>query len=171
MATETRGYADFPEHLARLDAAGLVRRIEAPVNKDTELHPLVRWQYRGGIPDEERKAFVFANVTDSRGRKFDMPVVVGALAGSRAIYRAGLGVDADGVGPIWRRAIEKPIPPVEVAGAPCQEIILKGDAIKGAGNGLDALPAMTAPPISPPAISPPAIPIPACRIWAPTGAV
>ncbi len=140
MASPERGYADFAEHLVRLDKAGLVRRIDAEVNKDTELHPLVRWQYRGGIPDEERKAFVFTNVTDAKGRKFEMPVVVGAMAGSRAIYRAGLGVDADGVGPIWARAIDKPIPPVEVTDAPCQEIILKGDNIKGPGNGLDALP-------------------------------
>ena len=73
MATPKRGYADFAEHLVRLDKAGLVRRIDAEVNKDTELHPLVRWQYRGGIPDEERKAFVFSNVTDAKGRKFDMP--------------------------------------------------------------------------------------------------
>jgi hypothetical protein len=33
---------DFQEHLARLEAQGLLRRIERPVNKDTELHPLVR---------------------------------------------------------------------------------------------------------------------------------
>jgi len=138
--TPKRGYADFAEHLDRLDGLGLVRRIDAEVNKDTELHPLVRWQYRGGIPDEERKAFVFSNVTDAKGRKYDMPVVVGAMAGSRAIYRAGLGVDADGVGPIWARAIDKPVPPVEESDAPCQEIIVEGDAIRGSGNGLDALP-------------------------------
>jgi len=34
---------DFQEHLARLDAQGLLVRIEEPINKDTELHPLVRW--------------------------------------------------------------------------------------------------------------------------------
>ena len=140
MGSPKRGYVDFPEHLARLEVAGLVRRIEAPVNKDTELHPLVRWQYRGGIPDEDRKAFVFSQVTDAVGRSYDMPVVIGALAGSRAIYRAGLGVDADGVGPIWRRAIEQPVPPVEVATAPCQEVVLDGADLKGLGNGLDALP-------------------------------
>ncbi|MFZ0113436.1 MAG: hypothetical protein WAL15_03675, partial [Xanthobacteraceae bacterium] len=36
---------DFQEHLARLDAQGLLVRIEEPINKDTELHPLVRWQF------------------------------------------------------------------------------------------------------------------------------
>jgi 4-hydroxy-3-polyprenylbenzoate decarboxylase len=140
MATPKRGYADFAEHLVRLDKAGLVRRIDAEVNKDTELHPLVRWQYRGGIPDEERKAFVFSNVTDAKGRKFDMPVVVGAMAGSRAIYRAGLGVDADEVGSIWARAIDNPVAPIEVTDAPAQEIVLEGDDLRGPGKGLDALP-------------------------------
>jgi hypothetical protein len=38
-----RGYADFHEHLDRLDQAGLPRRIGAPINKATEMHPLVRW--------------------------------------------------------------------------------------------------------------------------------
>ena len=75
-----RDYADLHDLIRALDDAGLLITVDIPINKDTELHPLVRWQYRGGIPDEERKAFVFANVTDSKGRKFDMPVVVGALA-------------------------------------------------------------------------------------------
>ncbi len=69
-----------------------------------------------------------------------MPVVVGAMAGSRAIYRAGLGVDADGVGPTWRQAIDKPVAPIEVSDAPCQEIVLEGDDLRGPGKGLDALP-------------------------------
>ncbi|MEE2761266.1 MAG: UbiD family decarboxylase [Pseudomonadota bacterium] len=140
MVSSERGYVDFPEHLARLEVAGMVRRIEVQVNKDTELHPLVRWQYRGGIPDEERKAFIFSHVTDATGRGYDMPVVVGALAGSRAIYRAGLGVDTGGVGPLWRRAIEQPLTPVEVTDAPCQEVVIDGDDLMGSGKGLDALP-------------------------------
>ena len=45
-----RGYADLHDHLDRLDKAGLLLRIDAPVNKDTEMHPLVRWQFRGGRP-------------------------------------------------------------------------------------------------------------------------
>lgn len=46
-------YADLHEHLRMLEEAGHLRRINQTINKDTELHPLVRWQYRGGIPDEE----------------------------------------------------------------------------------------------------------------------
>lgn len=135
-----RGYADFQEHLATLDAAGLVHKISAPVNKDTELHPLVRWQYRGGIPDEERKAFLFTNVVGADGRSYDMPVAVGALAGCREIYRIGLGVAHEEIGDVWRRALDQPVAPIEVNVAPCQEIVIEGDALKGSGNGLDALP-------------------------------
>ena len=138
--TTKRGYADFPEHVAALEAAGLLQRIDAPVNKDTEMHPLVRWQYRGGIPDEARKAFLFTNVVDAKGRGYDMPVTVGALAGSPEIYRLGLNVTADQVGAVWRRAMDHPIPPIEVDDAPCQEVIFDGDQLRGDGNGLDALP-------------------------------
>ena len=34
---------DFQEHLRLLDARGLVTRIDRPIDKDRELHPLVRW--------------------------------------------------------------------------------------------------------------------------------
>ena len=37
---------DFQEHLARLEAAGLLLRVDRAINKDTELHPLVRWQFQ-----------------------------------------------------------------------------------------------------------------------------
>ena len=84
-------YADLHAHLKALEAAGLLIRVTRPINKDTEMHPLVRWQFRGGIPEKERKAFLFTNVIDSKGRKYDIPVVVGALAASREIYRLGMG--------------------------------------------------------------------------------
>src|SRR5665647_3898397 len=85
--------ADFQEHLALLEERGLLVRIDRPINKDTELHPLVRWQFVGGYPEEERRAFMFTNVVGSKGEKYDMPVVVGALAASDEIYAMGMGVD------------------------------------------------------------------------------
>ena len=39
----------------------------------------------------ERRAFLFTNVIDAKGRRYDMPVVVGALASSPAIYAIGMG--------------------------------------------------------------------------------
>ena len=68
MPSPKRTYADLPEHLQALEKAGLLQRIDEPVNKDTELHPLVRWQFRGGIPVKDRKAFLFTNIIDSKGR-------------------------------------------------------------------------------------------------------
>ena len=74
-----RGYADLHEHLDTLRKEGLLLTIDRPVDKDSELHPLVRWQYVGGIEEHERKAFLFTNVVDARGRRYKFPVVVGAL--------------------------------------------------------------------------------------------
>ncbi len=135
-----RGYRDLQEHLAALDAAGLLVTIDEPVNKDTELHPLVRWQFRGGIAEADRRAFLFTNVTDSRGRKFDIPVVVGALAANCEIYRTGLDVPLEEIGPLWARAMANPIPPNIVTEAPCQDVVITGDELLGENKGLDALP-------------------------------
>jgi UbiD family decarboxylase len=130
---------DFQEHLADLEAAGLVQRIDAPVNKDTELHPLVRWQFVGGVPEEKRRAFVFTNVVDAKGRKYDIPVVVGALASSPQIYAIGMGRKVEEIGEAWMAAIAHPIAPITVTSAPCQEVVLTGTDLQSPG-GLAALP-------------------------------
>jgi UbiD family decarboxylase len=130
---------DFQDHLADLEAAGLIQRIDAPINKDTELHPLVRWQFVGGMPEEKRRAFVFTNVTDAKGRRYDIPVVVGALAASPAIYAIGMGRKVEEIGDAWMNAIANPIAAMAVASAPCQEIVIAGDDLKAPG-GLAALP-------------------------------
>ncbi len=130
---------DFQDHLAGLEAAGLVERIDAPINKDTELHPLVRWQFIGGMPEDKRRAFVFTNVTDSKGRRYDIPVAVGALAASPEIYAIGMGRKVEDIGEAWMQAIAHPIAPIAVTSAPCQEIVLTGSDLKAPG-GLAALP-------------------------------
>src|SRR5215470_7758949 len=56
---------DFQDHLADLEASGLLVRIDRPINKDTELHPLVRWQFLGGVPEDKRRAFLFTNVIET----------------------------------------------------------------------------------------------------------
>src|ERR1700681_3695566 len=131
---------DFQEHLARLEAQGLLRRIERAVNKDTELHPLVRWQFQGGLKEDERRAFLFTNVVDSTGRRYDTPVAIGALASSARIYAVGMGCAVDEIGDAWMRAIANPIAPVKVTSAPCQEVVIKGDALRAPNGGLKSLP-------------------------------
>ena len=66
---------DLHQHLADLEAAGLLVRIDRPINKDTELNPLVRWQFIGGVAEEERRAFLFTNVIDSKGKKYDLSLI------------------------------------------------------------------------------------------------
>jgi 4-hydroxy-3-polyprenylbenzoate decarboxylase len=135
-----RAYPDLHDHLAALDRAGLLLRIDQPVDKDAELHPLVRWQFRGGMPEAARKAFLFTNVVDARGRRYDLPVVVGALAASAEIYRIGMGMPLAEIGACWSRAIARPVPPRVVRSGPCQEVVVEGTALLGAGNGLDSMP-------------------------------
>ncbi|MBW2000666.1 MAG: UbiD family decarboxylase, partial [Deltaproteobacteria bacterium] len=135
-----RKYRDLHEHLQLLEEKGLLIRIAREINKDTELHPLVRWQYRGGIPEEDRKAFLFEKVTDSKGRKYDIPVVVGALAANPEIYCTGVGCKREEVGEVWRKAFEAPVPPVLVEAGPAQEVIITGDELNREGNGTDRFP-------------------------------
>ena len=47
-------FKDLREHIAALDKAGLLIKIDEQINKDTELMPMVRWQFRG-LPEEERR--------------------------------------------------------------------------------------------------------------------
>jgi UbiD family decarboxylase len=132
--------ADFQAHLKALEARGLVTRIERAIDKDRELHPLVRWQFQGGLREHDRRAFLFTNVVDSSGRRYDIPVAVGALGASPQIYASGMGCAVEDIGKAWLRAVAHPIAPVAVTSAPCQEVVIKGDALRGPGNGLARLP-------------------------------
>ncbi|MBM3485051.1 MAG: UbiD family decarboxylase [Alphaproteobacteria bacterium] len=139
-AKTARAYPDLHDHLKALDDAGLLVTVDRPINKDTEMHPLVRWQFRGGIAEKDRKAFLFTNVTDSKGRRYDIPVVVGALAVSREVYRVGIGCPLEEIGERWTKAIANPLPPRLVGRAPCQEIVIEGAELDRPGNGLDLIP-------------------------------
>src|SRR5262245_3080393 len=138
--TVTRGYPDLHEHLRALDDAGLLVKVDRPINKDTEMHPLVRWQFRGGIEESERKAFLFTNVVDGKGNQYKIPVAVGALAASREIYRIGMGCPLDRLNDVWNQAIAKPIPPRVVDSAPCHDIVIMGEQLEKPGNALDGIP-------------------------------
>ena len=54
-------YKDLREYLKELERRGMMVRISRKINKDTELMPLVRLQFRG-LPEVERKAFIFENI-------------------------------------------------------------------------------------------------------------
>ena len=137
---DTRPRLDLQEHIADLDAHGLLTRIDHPVDKDSELHPLVRLQFIGGIAEAERKAFLFTNVVDGSGRRYDIPVVVGAIAASAEIYSLGMRRPVEEIGAAWLEAIANPIPPVRLASPRCQEVIVTGEALRAPNGGLKLLP-------------------------------
>lgn len=100
--------------------------------------PLVRWQFRG-LEEDQRKAFLFENVVDAKGRKYDMPVSVGTLAASTEIYALGLMCKPEEIHDIWTNAQLKAQPPVTVSSGPVHEVIWKGNDLLN-GHGLEMLP-------------------------------
>jgi len=46
-------YKDLREHISALEKKGKLVRIGREINKDTELHPLTRLQFRG-LSEEQR---------------------------------------------------------------------------------------------------------------------
>jgi 4-hydroxy-3-polyprenylbenzoate decarboxylase len=133
-------YPDLHDHVLSLARQGLLIVIDEPINKDTEMHPLVRWQYRGGIAEKDRKAFLFTRPVDGKGRSYDGAVLVAGLAGTPAVYRCGFGKPLDQIGATWIKAIAAPIAPRLVETAICQEIVTCGDELDEPGKALDGLP-------------------------------
>src|SRR6516165_1362587 len=131
---------DFQAHLAALERRGLLLRIDRSINKDTELHPLVRWQFQGGLREDQRRAFLFTNVVDARGQSYDVPVAVGALAASPEIYSVGMGRPVDEIEAAWVRAMAHPIAPVVVSAPACQAVVIRGGELSAPGQGLARLP-------------------------------
>jgi 4-hydroxy-3-polyprenylbenzoate decarboxylase len=133
-------YRDLRDYLAELERRDLLNRIAEPVNKDTELVPLVRLQFRG-LSEPERKAFVFDNVTDARGRKFDASVAIGTFAASRPVYATALGItDLAETGAVWQRGLGSPIEPTVVDDGPCKEVVITGAEALDEMGGVDAFP-------------------------------
>ena len=139
MTQDRTGYPDLHDHLEELKRRGLLQVIDRPIDKDSELHPLVRWQFVGGMQEADRKAFLFTNIVNAQGRRYDIPVVVGAMAANRAIYSVGMGSTVEEIEAKWRHAIANPIPPKLVETAECHEVIHEGAALQGEGKGLDML--------------------------------
>ena len=79
-------YRDIREYLTELDRRELLIHVTRVMNKDTEVMPLVRWQFRG-LEASQRKGWLFENLTDSRGRTFDGSVAVGTEGASRKSMR------------------------------------------------------------------------------------
>jgi UbiD family decarboxylase len=131
-------YKNLREYVDVIEREGLLFRVKRPINKDTEMHPLVRWQFRG-LGEEQRRAFLFENIHDAKGQKYDIPVLIGGLAASQRIYALGLMCKETEVEEIWAQALEKPIEPRLVGNGEVQDVVYKGEELVGRG-GLYMLP-------------------------------
>jgi len=131
-------YRDLREHIHALETANKLIRIQREININTELMPLVRWQFRG-LSADQRKAFLFENVVDSKGRHYDMPVAVAVHAGSREIYALSMMCEPRQIMEKWAAALIHPIPPVTVNDGPVHEEIHMGGNLLDHG-GLGELP-------------------------------
>ena len=132
-------FRDLREFISHLEETGNLHRISARIEKNSELMPLVRWQYQG-LPDNQRKAFLFDNVTDPAGRNYNCRVAVGVLGASREIYKMALGMTADDnpavVAERWNQALSHPIAPRIVKKGPVKDVVLKGREISRRDGGL-----------------------------------
>src|SRR5438552_15945741 len=139
-----RGYPDLREHLEPLDRAGLLVRVRRPMRAETESHPLVRWQYRGGLPEEDWRAFLFEDVRTVKGGASPFRVGVGVLAASKYVYAAGLGCKPEEIASRWEHALANRIEPIIVEDGPVHEEIHAGkDLLEKAGTAEFPIPLST----------------------------
>src|SRR3954464_8765357 len=104
-AVQTGAPRDLRAHLAGLEARGLLQRVRTEVDRAWEITSVARQVFLQARP-ERRYALLFERV---RGHVH--PVVVGALAASRAVYAAGLGVTPAEILGRWATALRSPVEP------------------------------------------------------------
>jgi len=81
------------------------------MNRDTEIIPLVRWQFRA-LNQSQRKGWLFDNIIDSLGRMFDVSVAVAISGASPAMYALEMGVKTPAeINAKWLHAMKNPIKP------------------------------------------------------------
>jgi UbiD family decarboxylase len=131
-------YKDLREYIEVLKWNGSLFTITREINKDTELQPLVRWQFRG-LPEKERKAFLFENLTDVKGKRYHSPVLVGAHAASRKIYALAMGCKPEEIMARWTEAQLRPIKSKIVSSGDCQEEVHMGETLLEHG-GIEEFP-------------------------------
>lgn len=147
-------YRDFREYLKRLEQTGKLRSISEPIDKDREMHPLVRWQYRG-LEESERFGFLFEHVVDRKGKSYQGQVATSVVTPNREVYALAMGCPLSEVHDRWTHAMSHPVAPRRVSTGPVKEEIHKGDSLLEhdglrefpvpiATNGWEAFPRITA---------------------------
>ncbi|MBI2861153.1 MAG: UbiD family decarboxylase [Chloroflexi bacterium] len=147
-------FKDLREYLAALEEKGKLRRVSRQINKDTELHPLARWQFRG-LDESQWAGFLFENLTDVKGNSYNCRVATSIISPSREMYAFGMKATPETIHQHWREAYQHPHPPRLVPSGPVQEEIHIGQnlaehgginefAIPISTNGWEPLPRWTA---------------------------
>ncbi|HXG52780.1 MAG TPA: UbiD family decarboxylase [candidate division Zixibacteria bacterium] len=116
-------YADLRDFLNKLDRCGKLHRIGKPVDKDWEIAAVTKAVFEA-IPEPRRPALLFERVAG-----FDIPVVVGALGASRAIYCLALECEIGKVYEKWAEAERCPVPPKRLSAGPVHENVLRDDEV------------------------------------------
>ena len=129
-------YKSLREYLEALDKAGKLATIKSPMNKDTQLAAFLYLQERG-LPPEQHKVFFFTNVFDSRGNKYDIPVVYAALR--TGFGDIGLKCRPDELNDRVVQAHKHPLEPRLVEDGPVQDVVYMGDRLLEKG-GMDEFP-------------------------------
>jgi len=139
-------YRSLRDFIARLEAAGRLKRVRAPVSPELEMTEIQTRLLAEGGP-----AVLFENVVGADGRRYDMPVLVNLFG---TVERVAWGMEREPAGLRafgeqlaflkqpeppggWREALEllpllksaMAMKPKTVSSAPCQERVLTGEAI------------------------------------------
>lgn len=130
-------YRDLREYLSELEKRNLLTRVDQKIQLETELMPLVRLQFKG-LPEKERKGFLFTNVYDSTGKHYDAGVATAVLSASIDVYATGMECDPEKVPDTFTKGIENPIDPKVVTDAKCQEVVVTGKDLDS--HGLNEIP-------------------------------
>jgi len=116
---------DLREFVSYLEERGKLYRFTEKINKDTELYPLYRIQMRG-LPEAERKIFLFENVTGVKGSEYDMSVLTGVYGTSEEILVQGIGCESYlEAQERWHEALTRPLAPIIVDEGPVQDEALQ----------------------------------------------
>ena len=123
-------YRDLREYLGGLEKSGKLRVIREEINKDTELHPLVRWQFRG-LSESEWTGWLFERLTDLKGRRYEAKVATAIIGPNRKVYAMGLQCKPEEIHQRSVDAYRKPIDPCSVSfgDAPVKEVVHKGSSL------------------------------------------
>jgi 4-hydroxy-3-polyprenylbenzoate decarboxylase len=112
-------WRDMREFLTFLERRGDLLRISETVDPAWEINGLTRLGLQAHGP-----AILFEKIDGG-----DFPLVTGVLAADRRFLWA-LGLEEwSEFNEEWCRRTERPVPPVMVEAAPCQEVVLEGDRI------------------------------------------